>query len=78
MVPPLFALFIMEPLSLPNQREPCKVEKIALVPPSPFKVTKLGEIAKGQSCENFWGDPSFFTHSSPRFAPSYIVEKLPH
>ena len=23
----------MEPLSLPNQREPCKVEKIVLVPP---------------------------------------------
>ena len=33
MVPPLSALFIMEPLSLPNQREPCKVEKIVLVPP---------------------------------------------
>ena len=33
MVQPLSALFIMEPLSLPNQREPCKVEKIVLVPP---------------------------------------------
>ena len=33
MVPPLSALFIMEPISLPNQREPCKVEKIVLVPP---------------------------------------------
>ena len=33
MVPLLSALFIMEPLSLPNQREPCKVEKIVLVPP---------------------------------------------
>ena len=33
MVPQLSALFIMEPMSLPNQREPCKVEKIALVPP---------------------------------------------
>ena len=33
MVPPLSALFIMEPLSLPNQIEPCKVEKIVLVPP---------------------------------------------
>ena len=33
MVPQLSALFIMEPLSLPNQREPCKVEKIVLVPP---------------------------------------------
>ena len=32
MVPQLSALFIMEPLSLPNQREPCKVEKIVLVP----------------------------------------------
>ena len=29
MVPQLSALFIMKPLSLPNQREPCKVEKIA-------------------------------------------------
>ena len=33
MVPPLSALSIMVPLSLPNQREPCKVEKIVLVPP---------------------------------------------
>ena len=33
MVPPLSALSIMEPLSLPNQKEPCKVEKIVLVPP---------------------------------------------
>ena len=33
MVPQLSALFIMESLSLPNQREPRKVEKIVLVPP---------------------------------------------
>ena len=33
MVPQLSVLFIMEPLSLPNQREPCKVEKIVLVLP---------------------------------------------
>ena len=34
MVPPLSMFFIMEPLSLPNQRNPCKVEKIVLVPHS--------------------------------------------
>ena len=33
MVPPLSALSIMEPLSLPNQRELCKIEKSVLVPP---------------------------------------------
>ena len=33
MVPQLSTLFIMEPMSLPNQREPCKVEKSVLVPP---------------------------------------------
>ena len=33
MVPQLSVLFIMEPWSLPNQREPCKVEKVVLVPP---------------------------------------------
>ena len=32
MVPQLSVLYIMEPLSLPNQRESCKVEKIVLVP----------------------------------------------
>ena len=33
MVPQLSTLFIMELLSLPNQRKPCKVEKNVLVPP---------------------------------------------
>ena len=33
MVPQISALSIVEPLSLPNQREPCKVEKNVLVLP---------------------------------------------
>ena len=32
MVPQLSVLLIMEPLSLPNQREPCKVEKMRWYP----------------------------------------------
>ena len=94
MVPQLSALFIMEPMSLPNQREPCKVEKSVLVPPDwksvlvpqigkvcwypPFESNKTMRNCKGPKLWKGWGRSIIFHTLATSSAPSYIVEKLPH